>query len=71
MVLGGFLHEAQTRCLDSRNMGAIASTTGNLSFYSSHAAPIVDANVVRQNELEPISYDANKTSRLCNFSKTI
>jgi hypothetical protein len=61
MVLGGFLHEAQTRCLDSRNMGAIASTTGNLSFYSSAAAPITEANVVQQNELEPISYEANKT----------
>ena len=60
-VLGGDLYEAQTRCLDSRNMGAIASETGNLSYYSSVKAPIVDANVVQQNALEAITYDASTT----------
>jgi hypothetical protein len=60
-VLGGDLYEAQTRCLDSRNMGAIASMTGNLSFYSSVKAPIAEANVVKQNDLEAITYDASKT----------
>ncbi len=60
-ILGGDLYEAQTTCLDSHNMGAIASETGNLSYYSSVGAPIVKANVVRQNKLEAISYDPTKT----------
>jgi hypothetical protein len=60
-VLGGDLYEAQTRCLDSRNMGAIASVTTNLSYFSSATPPIVEANVVQQNELEAIEYDASKT----------
>ena len=33
LVFGGFLFEAQTRCLDSRNMGAIPSETTNFSFH--------------------------------------
>ncbi len=60
-VAGGDLYEAQTRCLDSRNMGAIASETGNLSFFSTRRAPIKAANVVTQNALEPIVYDPQKT----------
>ena len=40
--MGGDLYEAQTLCLDSRNMGAIASETGNLSYYSTVRAPIVE-----------------------------
>ena len=59
--MGGDLFEAQTLCLDSHNMGAIASETGNLSYYSTDGAPIVDANVVKQNALESISYDPTKT----------
>ncbi len=59
-VAGGDLYEAQTRCLDSRNMGAIASTTGNLSFFSTRT-PGADATAVTQNELEPIKYDPGKT----------
>lgn len=60
-IAGGDLYEAQTRCLDSRNMGAIASTTGNLSFFSTRTPPITTADVVKQSELESISYDAGKT----------
>ena len=60
-VAGGDLYEAQTKCLDSRNMGAIASETGNLSFFSTRRDPIADANVVTQNALEPIQYDPGKT----------
>jgi hypothetical protein len=59
--LGGDLYEAQTLCLDSHNMGAIASEVGNLSYYSTVGAPIVKANVVQQNKLEAISYDPGKT----------
>ena len=60
-VAGGDLYEAQTKCLDSRNMGAIASETENLAFFSTRRAPIVEANEVKQNELEPIQYDPSKT----------
>jgi hypothetical protein len=60
-IMGGDLYEAQTLCLNSHNMGAIASETGNLSYYSTAKAPIVDANVVQQNAAEQISYDATKT----------
>lgn len=60
-VAGGFLHEAQTRCLDSRNMGAIASEASNLSFFATRAAPIRASNVVRPNALEAVTYDPSRT----------
>ncbi len=61
MVMGGYVYEAQTRCLDSRNMGAIPTETGNLSFFSTRRAPITNPNELLQNKLEDIEYDANKT----------
>lgn len=61
MVAGGYLYEAQTRCLDSRNMGAIASETGNLSFFATRRAQIAKPDVVKQNALEPLTYDPGKT----------
>jgi hypothetical protein len=61
MVLGGYLYEAQTQCLDSRNMGAIASETGNLSFFSTRRAPILDAKELEHNELEDVEYDPGRT----------
>ncbi len=60
-VLGGYLYEAQTRCLDSRNMGAIASEADNLSFFSTRAAPITGSGAVVPNEAESIAYDPTKT----------
>ncbi len=60
-VAGGDLYEAQTRCLDSHNMGAIASETPNLAFFATRRAPITDANVVTQNPLESVQYDPTKT----------
>jgi hypothetical protein len=60
-VAGGYLYEAQTLCLDSRNMGAIASEARNLSFFSTRAAPIERAGVVTPNPLEATSYDPEKT----------
>ena len=61
LVAGGFLHEAQTRCLDSRNMGAIASEANNLSFFSTRSSPITESNVVSQNALEDVTYDPTRT----------
>ena len=61
MTFGGFLFEAQTQCLDSRNMGAIPSETGNLSFFSTRRAPIRNADELRRNDPEDVLYDPNKT----------
>lgn len=60
-LMGGFLYEAQTRCLDSRNMGAIPTETGNLSFFSTRRPPIVDAGELQPNEPEDVEYDPTKT----------
>ncbi|MCC6160299.1 MAG: hypothetical protein IT350_19765 [Deltaproteobacteria bacterium] len=61
LVFGGYLFEAQTRCVDSRNMGAIPTRTTNLSFFSSRRPPIEEPGVLTQNELEDIEYDPDKT----------
>ena len=60
-VAGGDLYEAETRCLDSRNMGQIASETSNLSFFSTRTTPITESEVVTQNALEQITYDPTHT----------
>lgn len=60
-VEGGDLYEAQTSCLDSRNMGAIASEAGNLSFFSTRTPKITGSGAVTQNDLEPLTYDPSKT----------
>ncbi len=61
MVMGGYVYEAQTTCLDSHNMGAIASEAGNLSFFSTRRAPIRDTTELEHNPLEDIAYDPGKT----------
>ncbi len=60
-VLGGYLYEAQTGCLDSHDMGAIASEAGNLSFFSTRAPAITEAGAVVQNPAAAVTYDAEKT----------
>lgn len=60
-LVAGYLYEAQTRCLESRNMGAIPTETGNLSFFSTRRAPILEANELAHNEPEEVEYDPNKT----------
>lgn len=61
MVMGDFFYEAQTRCLDSRNMGAIPTETGNLSFFSSRRPEIKNTGELEHNEAQNIEYDPNKT----------
>lgn len=61
LVQGGYVHEAQTRCLDAHNMGAIPTETGNLSFFSSRRAPIVDTSELEHNAPEDIEYDPTRT----------
>lgn len=61
LVAGGFIHEAQTNCLSSRNMGAVPTETFNMSFFSTRRAPIDKPGVVVQTKAEDITYDSNKT----------
>ncbi|MBM4394586.1 MAG: hypothetical protein FJ087_02720, partial [Deltaproteobacteria bacterium] len=61
MVLGGYVHEAHTQCLDSRNMGAIPTETGNLSFFSTRREPIRDASELERNAPEDVGYDPART----------
>lgn len=60
-VAGGDLYEAQTRCLDSRDMGAIASMTSNLSFFSTRSPAITESDVVTQSPSEAVTYDPERT----------
>jgi hypothetical protein len=60
-VGGGYLYEAQTRCLDSRNMGAVASEVPNLSFFSTRAPAITKSGALVPNPPEDVAYDASKT----------
>ena len=60
-LVGGYLYEAQTRCLDSRNMGAIPTETGNLSFFSTRRAAIDEPGKLEQNAPEGIAYDPART----------
>lgn len=60
-LIGGFLWEAQTNCLDSRNMGAIPTETGNLSFYSTRRPPITDGSTLARTPPENVTYDPTKT----------
>ncbi len=61
MLMGGYVYEAQTKCLESRNMGAIPTETANLSFFSSRRSPIVDAGVLQGNAPEDLAYDPGTT----------
>lgn len=61
LVAGGYMYEAQTLCLDSRNMGAIPTETGNLSFFSTRRPPIQNKNQLERNDPEDVAYDPGKT----------
>jgi len=62
MLFGGYVFEAQTLCVPSRNMGAIPTRrANNLSFFSSRREPIRDAGELNPNAPEPIPYDPATT----------
>jgi hypothetical protein len=61
LVFGGFLFEAQTTCSDARNMGEIATTVNNLSFFSTRRPPIMEAGELKHNKSENIAYDPTQT----------
>jgi hypothetical protein len=57
---GGYLYEAQTRCLPSANMGAIPTRTSNLSFFDTRRAAIASAAELPRTAPEAITFDAEK-----------
>ena len=59
-LVQGYLFEAQTRCLDSRNMGAVPTEVGNLSFFSTRRPP-TEQGELAQSPREAVSWDAEKT----------
>ncbi len=61
LVFGGYLFEAQTQCVSSRNMGAIPSNVNNLSFFSSRRRPITNPRELERNPAEEVVYDRNDT----------
>ncbi len=61
MVFGGYLNEAQTKCVAARNMGAIPTEVSNLSFFSTRREPITSPTELNHNKPENIDYDPNKT----------
>lgn len=61
MVMGGYVHEAQTKCLKSRNMGAIPTETSNLSFFSTRRPPITETTELEHTPPEEVEYDPSKT----------
>ena len=60
-LIGGYIYEAQTDCLDSANMGAIPTRTSNLSFFDTRRPAIDEAGKLPLNEPQAVSYDSSKT----------
>lgn len=60
-LAGGYLWEAQTRCLDSANMGAIPTRTSNLSFFDSRGPAITSPDELPLIPPQEITYDSAKT----------
>ncbi|MFZ4739201.1 MAG: hypothetical protein ACOYM9_24810 [Bradymonadia bacterium] len=60
-LAGGYLYEAQTRCLPSANMGAIPTRTTNLSFFDTRRPAIVDAQELPRTPPEALDYDPTRT----------
>lgn len=59
-LVQGYVYEAQTRCLESANMGAIPTRTSNLSFFGSRRPPIVREGELPFNAPQAVSYDPSK-----------
>lgn len=60
-LIGGYLHEAQTRCLDSANMGAIPTRTTNLSFFDTRRPPIAAPDELALTTPDAVTYDPSRT----------
>lgn len=60
-LAGGYLYEAQTRCLDSANMGAIPTRTTNLSFFDTRRPAVTAPEQLPLTAPETIAYDPART----------
>lgn len=60
-LAGGYLYEAQTRCLPSANMGAIPTRTTNLSFFETRSPAITDPALLPRSPPENPGYDPSRT----------
>ena len=60
-LAGGYLYEAQTRCLPSANMGAIPSRTTNLSFFDTRGPAIDSPDTLPRTAPEQVAYDPATT----------
>ncbi|HND30286.1 MAG TPA: hypothetical protein PLA94_09815, partial [Myxococcota bacterium] len=60
-LVGGYLYEAQTRCLESANMGAIPTRTTNLSFFDTRRPAIQTPEELSLTAPEDVNYDPSKT----------
>ncbi len=60
-LIGGYLYEAQSRCLDAANMGAIPTRTTNLSFFDTRRPNIESNDDLARIPVESVTYDPDKT----------
>ena len=60
-LAGGYVYEAQTRCLDSANMGAIPTRTTNLSFFDTRRPAITDPAELPVSAPVAPDYDPTRT----------
>ncbi len=60
-LAGGYVYEAQTRCLDAANMGAIPTRTTNLSFFDTRRPKLEDPAELARTPAQALSYDPTQT----------
>jgi hypothetical protein len=60
-LAGGYVYEAQTRCLDAANMGAIPTRTTNLSFFDTRRPAITEPAELPTAPPPSPAYDPNRT----------
>lgn len=60
-LVGGYMWEAQSRCLDSADLGAIPTRTTNLSFFDSRGPAIEGPEELPRIEPQAVDYDPGKT----------
>ncbi len=60
-LVGGYMYEAQTRCLDAANMGAIPTRTTNLSFFDTRRPAITKPDQLPTNTPQILKYNPQTT----------
>lgn len=59
-LYAGYLYEAQTNCLPTRNMGAVAAEARNLSFFSTRRPPIRRSSELPLTPPQQVTFDPSK-----------